>query len=90
MLFIRYLCGVILVIFTVIFLYLILKICCMRKVIFLLIVLLSFTILTSNSLKAQTTEVKTKTNASHKGKNAAIGAGVGAATGAVVSHKKGK
>jgi uncharacterized membrane protein len=40
-----------------------------------------------NNVQAQT---KTKTVTSHKKKNALIGAGVGAATGAVVSHKHAK
>jgi hypothetical protein len=62
----------------------------MKKIIFILAIIFSLTVLSSNLLYAQTTEVKTKTNTSHKGKNAAIGAGIGAATGAVVSNKKGK
>ncbi|MCW3113751.1 MAG: hypothetical protein JWR18_2147 [Segetibacter sp.] len=62
----------------------------MKKVIFVLVLVLGFTIIFSNYSNAQTTEVKTKTNTSHKGKTTAIGAGVGAATGAVVSRKKGK
>ena len=60
----------------------------MTKIIVLLTMVLSLTILSSNYVNAQTTEVKT--NTSHKGKSAAIGAGIGAATGAIVSHKKAK
>lgn len=42
-----------------------------------------------NETKAQTT-VKTKKRMSHRKKDALIGAGAGAVTGAVVSKKKGK
>ena len=62
----------------------------MKKIIFLLTVVLGLLVVSPNFSMAQTTEVKTKTNTSHKGKSAAIGAGVGAATGAIVGRKKGK
>jgi YMGG-like Gly-zipper len=62
----------------------------MKKMIVLLTLVFGLTILCSTYVNAQTTEVKTKTNTSHKGKSAAIGAGIGAATGAIVSHKKAK
>jgi hypothetical protein len=61
----------------------------MKKIIFLLSMAFSLMILSPDSIVAQTT-VKKKTNTSHKGKTTAIGAGVGAATGAIVSKKKGK
>lgn len=43
--------------------------------------------LTAGSAVVNETQAQTKTVTSHKKKNALVGAGVGAATGAVVSHK---
>jgi hypothetical protein len=62
----------------------------MKKIIFVLSLMFALIVFTSNYVMAQETTVKSKTNTSHKGKSAAIGAGVGAATGAVVGRKKGK
>jgi uncharacterized membrane protein len=62
----------------------------MKKFFYVLGIVLTLMVLTSNFVMAQDTEVKTKTNTSHKGKSAAIGASIGAATGAVVGNKKGK
>jgi hypothetical protein len=62
----------------------------MKKIIFLLGLIIGLLVISPNFLYAQTTTVKKKTNTSHKGKSALIGAGVGAATGAIVSKKKGK
>jgi uncharacterized protein YqgC (DUF456 family) len=62
----------------------------MKKIIFLLGLIIALMVIMPADTIAQTTTVKSKTNTSHKGKSAAIGAGVGAVTGAVVSKKKGK
>jgi uncharacterized membrane protein len=61
----------------------------MKKVMYVLSLAFALTTVsaTVNNLQAQT---KTKTVTSHKKKNALIGAGVGAATGAVVSKKHAK
>jgi hypothetical protein len=61
----------------------------MKKIIFVLGLILAMLIVVPDYTFSQTT-VKKKVNTSHKGKHAAIGAGVGAATGAIVSKKKGK
>ncbi len=60
----------------------------MKKIIFLLTLAFSLSVFSAD-LMAQTT-VKRKVNRSHKGKSAAIGAGVGAVTGAVISKNKTK
>lgn len=57
----------------------------MKKIICALGLVVAFTIANPSDVHAQTTKVK-----SRSGKNAAIGAGVGAVTGAAVSRKKGK
>ncbi len=62
----------------------------MKKIVFLLSMVMALFLVYPDNLLAQTTTVKRKTNTSHKGRNAAIGAGVGAATGAVVSKRKGR
>jgi uncharacterized membrane protein len=61
----------------------------MKKMIFVLSLAFGLTAVSAgfNEVQAQT---KTKTVTSHKKKNALIGAGVGAATGAVVSKKRAK
>jgi outer membrane lipoprotein SlyB len=62
----------------------------MKKIMLLLGFIIALLIVSPNYSFAQTTTVETKTNKSHKGKSAAIGAGAGAVTGAIVSKKKGK
>jgi hypothetical protein len=61
----------------------------MKKILFVLTLAFGLTIVSTgfNETQAQT---KTKTVTSHKKKSALIGAGVGAATGAVVSKKRAK
>ena len=60
----------------------------MKKLVYICSFLLPLTIAVSNDVQAQST--KKEETKSHKGKDAAIGGGVGAVTGAVVSHKHGK
>ena len=62
----------------------------MKKLFLILLMALGANILAPFFATAQTTEVKTKTNSSRKKKSTIIGAGSGAATGAIVSRKKGK
>jgi uncharacterized membrane protein len=61
----------------------------MKKTMYVLSLAFALTTVSAaiNDVQAQT---KTKTVTSHKKKNALIGAGVGAATGAVVSKKRAK
>jgi uncharacterized membrane protein len=61
----------------------------MKKIMLVLGLSFAITVVSAdlNEIQAQT---KTKTITSHKKKNALIGAGVGAATGAVVSKKRAK
>jgi hypothetical protein len=61
----------------------------MKKIIVVFSMLVALLVCLPDFSFAQTT-VKKKTNTSHKGKSAAIGAAIGAGTGAVVSKKKGK
>ena len=64
----------------------------MKKVLHVIILMSGLSVLSLHS-KAQTEvkeTTKTKTGWSNKAKGAAIGAGAGAVTGAVVSNKKGK
>lgn len=63
----------------------------MKKLVYICTFVLPLTFAISNDAQAQSTKKEeTKTTKSHKGKDAAIGGGVGAVTGAVVSHKHGK
>ena len=62
----------------------------MKKFFLILLLTMSANLFASNFATAQTTEVKTKTSTGQKKKSTLIGAGAGAATGAIVSRKKGK
>ena len=62
----------------------------MKKLFLILLMAISVNVLSPIFATAQTTEVKTKTSGSHKKKSTIISAGAGAATGAIVSKKKGK
>ena|SRR5438093_12873033 len=64
----------------------------MKKFIFIVSMAFALTMVSGNYALAQekTTKVKTSKGWSHRAKDAAIGAGVGAVTGAVVSKKHGK
>lgn len=61
----------------------------MKKMIQVIAIMLTAFMLIFGDVNAQTI-VKRKTGWSHKKKGAVIGAGAGALTGALISHKKGK
>ncbi len=57
----------------------------MKKIMYVLTLGLGMSIFATNNLQAQTVVTR-----SHKAKSTAIGAGLGAVTGAVISHDKSK